>query len=85
MRIVTRADFDSIACAVILYEALDIKTPVEWVEPGDMQKGLVAIKKGDIVANLPYHENCSLWFDHHYTNQIETPFSGSFMISFLSS
>lgn len=81
MRIVTRADFDSVACAVILCEALDIKTPVEWVEPSDMQKGLAAIKKGDIVANLPYHENCSLWFDHHYTNQIETPFEGSFKIA----
>ncbi len=81
MRIVTRADFDSVACAVILYEALDIKTPVKWVEPGDMQKGLVDVKKGDIIANLPYDENCSLWFDHHYTNRISAPFEGSFIIA----
>ncbi|MBT4364448.1 MAG: exopolyphosphatase, partial [Desulfobacteraceae bacterium] len=44
MRIVTRADFDGVVCAVILYEALDITVPVKWVEPNEIQKGLVDIK-----------------------------------------
>jgi hypothetical protein len=28
----------------------------------------VEIRKGDIIANLPYHPACTLWFDHHITN-----------------
>ncbi len=81
MRIVTRADFDSIVCAVLLYEALDIKEPVKWVEPDEMQKGEADIRKGDIIANLPYNENCSMWFDHHFSNQITTHFEGAFRIA----
>jgi len=81
MRIVARPDFDGIVCAVLLYEAEDIMAPVKWVEPNDMQKGLVDIQQGDIIANLPYHENCAMWFDHHYTNQIERPFKGAFKIA----
>lgn len=81
MRIVTRPDFDGIVCAVLIYEAEDITEPIKWVEPSDMQKGLVDIRAGDIIANLPYHENCSLWFDHHYTNRIDKPFNGRFKIA----
>ncbi|MBF0223944.1 MAG: exopolyphosphatase [Desulfobacterales bacterium] len=79
MRIVTRPDFDGIVCAVFLLEAIeDINEPIKWTEPSDLQKGLVQIKKGDILANLPYHKNCSLWFDHHCSNKIDTPFEGAF-------
>ncbi|QTA84172.1 exopolyphosphatase [Desulfonema magnum] len=81
MRIVTRADFDSIVCAVLLYEALDINKPVKWVEPSEIQKGLADVEEGDILANLPYDKNCSMWFDHHYTNRIDTPFEGAFEIA----
>jgi oligoribonuclease NrnB/cAMP/cGMP phosphodiesterase (DHH superfamily) len=81
MRIVTRPDFDGIVCAVLLYEALDIKEPVLWVEPNDVQKGRVDIQVADIIANLPYDKRCALWFDHHYTNQIDTPFKGVFKIA----
>jgi hypothetical protein len=28
----------------------------------------VDIRQGDIITNLPYHPNCTLWFDHHITN-----------------
>ena len=81
MRIVTRPDFDGIVCAVLLYEALDIKEPVVWVEPNHVQKGLVNIQNEDIIANLPYNEGCALWFDHHFTNQIDRPFKGAFRIA----
>ena len=81
MRIVTRPDFDGIVCAVLLYEALDIKEPVVWVEPSHVQKGLVNIQNEDIIANLPYSEGCALWFDHHFTNQIHKPFKGAFRIA----
>ena len=81
MRIVTRPDFDGIVCAVLLYEALDITDPVIWAEPNHVQKGLVDIQAQDIIANLPYDERCALWFDHHYTNEIDIPFQGAFEIA----
>ncbi|MCP4345402.1 MAG: exopolyphosphatase [Desulfobacterales bacterium] len=81
MRIVTRPDFDGVVCAVLLYETENITEPVNWVEPDEIQKGSVDIQQGDIIANLPYHEKCALWFDHHYTNQIDKPFKGSFKIA----
>jgi len=81
MRIVTRPDFDGIVCSVLLYEALDVKEPVKWAEPNEMQKGLIDIQTGDIIANLPYNENCALWFDHHITNRVDKPFKGAFQIA----
>lgn len=81
MRIVTRPDFDGIVCAVLLIEALDVRVPVVWVEPNDVQKGLIRIQDGDVIANLPYDQRCALWFDHHYTNQIAGPFKGAFKIA----
>ncbi|MBW2597969.1 MAG: exopolyphosphatase [Deltaproteobacteria bacterium] len=81
MRIVTRPDFDGVVCAALLYEAENVNVPVKWVEPNDMQKGIVDIHEGDIVANLPYDERCTLWFDHHHTNKIDKPFNGSFKIA----
>jgi hypothetical protein len=38
-----------------------------------MQDGLVEIRDGDVITNLPYHSNCSLWFDHHITNTESWP------------
>ena len=81
MRIVTRPDFDGVVCAVLLIDALGIKQPVRWVEPSVLQRGLVEIRTGDIIANLPYHDKCTLWFDHHYTNQVDHPFKGAFKIA----
>ncbi len=67
MRLVTRADFDGLVCGALLtkFEPIDAYL---FVEPKFMQDGLVEIRAGDIIANLPYHPNCTLWFDHHVTN-----------------
>ena len=81
MRIVTRPDFDGIVCAVLLYETVSIDQPIKWVSPNDMQQNRVEIKKGDIIANLPYNEHCSLWFDHHFSNQLRYPVAGLFRIA----
>ena len=78
MRIVTRPDFDGVVCAVLISDALGIEPSLHWVEPNELQKGSAAIRPGDILANLPYHPDCDLWFDHHSTNRIETPFKGLF-------
>jgi hypothetical protein len=81
MRIVTRADFDSVACAAMLYDALDIDRGIQWVEPSEIQKKTAVIEPDDVIANLPFHETCSLWFDHHYSNRVEWPFSGLYRIA----
>jgi len=67
MRLVTRADFDGLVCGALItkFERVDSYL---FVEPKFMQDGLVEIRAGDIITNLPYHPNCTLWFDHHITN-----------------
>ncbi|MBN2401295.1 MAG: exopolyphosphatase [Spirochaetes bacterium] len=81
MRIVTRPDFDGVVCAVLLYDILEISEPILWIEPYEMRFGNDEIKEGDIITNLPFVENCSLWFDHHYSNQIDKSFNGAFKIA----
>lgn len=81
MRIVTRPDFDGIVCAVLLYEALDIDEDIYWVEPNQVQNNEVDIKKGDVMANLPYHPNTSIWFDHHVSNELNISFEGAHEIA----
>jgi hypothetical protein len=81
MRVVTRPDFDGVVCAVLLMDALEIDPPVLWVQPSDMQRGRIDIRPGDVIANLPFHENCSLWFDHHYSNRPASPVAGMFKIA----
>jgi hypothetical protein len=78
MRIVTRPDFDGVVCAVLLFEAEPVEAPVRWVQPSDLQQARVEVTGDDILANLPFHPHCRLWFDHHYTNRIDRPFRGAF-------
>jgi oligoribonuclease NrnB/cAMP/cGMP phosphodiesterase (DHH superfamily) len=68
MRLVTRADFDGLACGAVITLMEDTVDSFLFVEPKFMQDGMVEIRRGDIIANLPYHPNCTLWFDHHITN-----------------
>ena len=83
MRIVTRPDFDGIVCAVLLKTALktDRNLAIHWVEPNEIQSGTAQIKTGDILANLPYSPNCSLWFDHHISNKPDFPVNGAFYVA----
>lgn len=82
MRIVTRPDFDGIVCAVLIYEAQEgVTAPILWVEPSQVQNGEAEIQKGDIMANLPYDPRCSVWFDHHYSNTMESKVEGAFKIA----
>ncbi len=81
MRIVTRPDFDGIVCAVLLTDALECETPIKWAEPNAVQNGLIEINKGDIIANLAYNPNCTLWFDHHISNRINKTFNGAYELA----
>lgn len=64
MRLLTRADFDGLACAVLLTEA-GIVNEYKFVHPKDVQDGKVAVTENDVLANIPYISGCGIWFDHH--------------------
>jgi len=64
MRLVTRSDFDGLACAVIL-KKLGVIDSYKFAHPKDLQDGLVEVTENDVLANVPYVEGCGLWFDHH--------------------
>lgn len=68
MRLITRSDFDGLACAVFLKEA-GIIDELTFAHPKDLQDGLVQVTKNDCLANVPYVEGCGLWFDHHSSEQ----------------
>jgi hypothetical protein len=80
-RIITRPDFDGVVCAVLLREALKAELPICWTQPNEMQNGRVAVMPGDIIANLPLHAQCALWFDHHVSNATQHPFKGLYRIA----
>jgi nanoRNase/pAp phosphatase (c-di-AMP/oligoRNAs hydrolase) len=64
MRLLTRSDFDGLACgAILLY--LGIIDDWKFVHPKDIQDGLVQASDTDILANIPYIPGCKFWFDHH--------------------
>ena len=64
MRLVTRSDFDGLACAMMLKE-LDLIDDIKFVHPKDVQDGKVELSKNDITTNLPYDPRVELAFDHH--------------------
>ncbi|MFP4384293.1 MAG: exopolyphosphatase [Spirochaetia bacterium] len=63
-RLVTRSDFDGLACAVLLKEK-NLLDEITFVHPKDMQDGLIEITKNDIITNLPYVKSAHKVFDHH--------------------
>ncbi len=77
MRLLTRSDFDGLACAVLLKEAGIID---EWkfVHPKDMQDGIVEVTANDVLANVPYVPGCGLWFDHHSSEDERLNLQGQF-------
>ncbi len=64
MRLVTRGDLDGLACAVIITSHEKI-SEILLVHPQEISNRSVEITGDDVVANLPYHPECGLWFDHH--------------------
>ncbi|MBO5590150.1 MAG: exopolyphosphatase [Acidaminococcaceae bacterium] len=63
-RLVTRSDFDGLACAMMLRE-LDLVDEIKFVHPKDVQDGKIELTKSDITTNLPYDPRVGLAFDHH--------------------
>lgn len=63
-RLVTRSDFDGLACAMMLKE-LGLIDEIKFVHPKDVQDGKIELSKADITTNLPYDPRVSIAFDHH--------------------
>ena len=63
-RLVTRSDFDGLACAMMLRD-LDLIDEIKFVHPKDVQDGKVELFPTDITTNLPYDSRVGLAFDHH--------------------
>ncbi|MGE4291130.1 MAG: exopolyphosphatase [Desulfovibrio sp.] len=68
MRLVTRADFDGLACAVLLTE-LGLMDNWLFVHPKDVQDGKYPGLPDDVVCNVPYIPGCGYWFDHHSSEE----------------
>ncbi len=77
MRLVTRSDFDGLACGALLLEAgvIDHWT---FAHPKDLQDGLVEINENDCLANVPFVEGCGLWFDHHSSEHERVALEGKY-------
>lgn len=84
MRLVTRGDLDGLTSAVII----TMKEPIDeitLVHPQDITDKRVQITKRDVLANLPYHPDAGIWFDHHLlTESNEKPpehFKGRYAVA----
>jgi len=73
MRLVTRGCLDGLACAALIDHAERL-SGVSLASPGDITDETFDVQPGDILANLPYHNGCLKWFNHHsVTRSYETP------------
>lgn len=77
MNLVTRSDFDGLACAVLLKEAGIIDT-WKFAHPKDLQDGLIEVTENDCLANVPFVEGCGLWFDHHSSEEERKAYIGKY-------
>ncbi len=77
MRLITRSDFDGLACGALLKEA-GIIDHWKFAHPKDLQDGLVEVNEDDCLANVPYVPGCGLWFDHHSSEHERMELAGKY-------
>lgn len=77
MRLVTRSDFDGLACGALLLEA-GVIDHWKFAHPKDLQDGLVEVDENDCLANVPYVPGCGLWFDHHSSEHERLELAGKY-------
>ncbi len=84
MRLITRSDFDGLACGALLREA-GVIDHWKFAHPKDLQDGLIEVTEDDCLANVPYVDGCGLWFDHHSSeferNQLAGKYKGESRIT----
>jgi len=64
MRLVTRSDMDGLVSGLQITTMENVDA-LELIHPQDITDSKFEVREGDILANLPYHPRCSMWFDHH--------------------
>lgn len=77
MRLITRSDFDGLACGALLLEA-GVVTEYTFAHPKDIQDGLVPVTENDVLANVPYAPGCGMWFDHHSSEAERNELTGKY-------
>ena len=77
VRLITRSDFDGLACGALLLEA-GIIDSWKFAHPKDLQDGLVEVNENDCLANVPFVEGCGLWFDHHSSEHERLALEGKY-------
>jgi hypothetical protein len=64
MRLVTRGVLDGLTAAVLITTMEDISS-IELIHPQDITNNKFQITPDDVMAYLPYHPDCSMWFYHY--------------------
>jgi len=64
MRLITRPSLSGVTCATFITLMENIEQVI-FANPHDIEDRSVEVKKGDVIANLPYHPAVSIWFDNH--------------------
>ena len=77
MRLITRSDFDGLACAVLLKKQGVIDS-YKFVHPKDLQDGLIEVDENDCLANVPFVKGCGFWFDHHLSENERHAYDGQY-------
>ena len=90
-RLVTRSDFDGLACAMMLRD-LDLVDEIKFVHPKDVQDGKIELTKSDITTNLPYDprvgnsnngSNCGAFYVNLTNNSSNTNWNNGAALSYL--
>ena len=64
MRLITRPSLSGVTCATFITLMENIEQVI-FANPHDIEDRSVEVKKGDVIANLPYHPAVDMWFDNH--------------------
>jgi len=68
MRIITRGDLDGLVASVLLSTMEDVEK-IELVHPQHITDSLFDVMEGDILAKMPYHPRCHMWFSHRQVTE----------------
>jgi hypothetical protein len=69
LEVITHGDFDGLASAAYLKNKEKTSKPVTITVPNAIQDRVLSINGNNVILDLPYHEDCSVYFDHHKTNE----------------
>jgi hypothetical protein len=81
MRLVTRGDLDGLTASVLLSE-MEAVDDILLVHPQDITDHKIKVTRNDILANVPYHPEAGMWFDHHaHTVMPASSFRGAYNVA----